>query len=189
MIDPAGRQTKARVALESWSTPGPLGPDLESHRTAGRNRGPSDMGASRPRPLVKPAVHGPGLELPGISGQPGGPSGRGPSRPGWLVYTAGPPTRARVAWDTWSTPRTLGPMARVTRHSWSTLRAIGTERNSPRTACRHREPTDTSASHAGHQVDTAGPQAGPETPSVSWSTLRALGQGPSPGTAGRHRTP
>ena len=101
-----------------------------------------------------------------------------PSHPGWLVDTAGPPTRAPVARDTWSTPQTLGPMVRVARHSWSTLRAIGIERNSPGTACRHCETTDTSTSHTGHQVNTADLRAGARDALSELVDPRALRQRP-----------
>ena len=202
LVNPTGPRTGSRVARNSWSNPQAPRPGLESSRTSGGHLRNSNKGRSRPGELVNPALHGPGLELSRISGQPRGPSGTGPSPPGWLVDTAGPLTRARVARDTCSTPQTIGPMVRVAQHSWSTLRAIGTERNSPRTACRHREPTDTSASHAGHQVDTTGPRAGardalgelvdPESTRTrpvtrdSWSTPHAIGQKRKwPGRAGQ----
>ena len=48
-------------------------------------------------------------ESAGTAGRPRGPLDTGASRLGQLVNHGAPWTRERVAWDSWSTPRQLGP--------------------------------------------------------------------------------
>ena len=43
LVDTAGHWARARVAVEGWSTPRDIGPEHDSPRRAGPNRGPSDL--------------------------------------------------------------------------------------------------------------------------------------------------
>ena len=88
---PGGPTTRARVALEGWSSTQDLGPGPESPRAAGRHRGPWDSGLSYLGQLVEPAglrtrarvardsrstlrARGHGPELPEMACRPRGPS-------------------------------------------------------------------------------------------------------------------
>ena len=59
--------------------------------------------------------------------------------PGVLVNTAGPRTQARVAWESWSTPR-----------------VIGVRRESPGRTGRLHGPSEQGQSHPGELVDPVG---------------------------------
>ena len=88
---PGGPTTRARVALEGWSSTQDLGPGPESPRAAGRHRGPRDTGLSYLGQRVEPAglrtrarvardsrstlrARGHGPELPEMACRPRGPS-------------------------------------------------------------------------------------------------------------------
>ena len=167
-VDPAGPRIRARVTRDSWSTPqalepGPCSPGTsgrapgttvsrgswstpraqghgpEAPQTAGRTRGHWNPAPGRPGYLVEPwdLRHGP--ESPGAAGRLRGSRDTGLRRPAQLFKTAGTGTRARVPWDSWSTPRDHGP-----------------KRASPRTAGRHLRASDPGLSRPGQLVDTAG---------------------------------
>ena len=121
LVDTAGPRIHADVLLECWSSPRDLGhvPEL-------------------PRTSVDAAALGPRCELSWTAGQPQGISDPCLSRPGQLVYPAGPRTRVRVSWDSWSSPHALGP---------------GLE--PPGTAGRPRRPSDPGPSRMGLMVDLA----------------------------------
>ncbi|RKM63520.1 hypothetical protein C0984_19620, partial [Clostridioides difficile] len=120
----------------------------------------------------------------------------------------GPGTRARVARESWSTPRDLGhgcewsgrdghpgvlvvpaghrTLARVAQDSASTPRNVASVREMPRRAGRHCGPTEKSASRPGERVETACLQSKAQGGKDSWSSPRALEPGPgSPGISGR----
>ena len=91
LANPAVLQTRGRVTGDSLSTPRALVHGPESPGTAGLTR---DLG---PEP-----------ESPGTADQPRGPSDPSAIGPGELVEPVGMQTRARLAQDSWSTPRALG---------------------------------------------------------------------------------
>ena len=121
-----------------------------------------------------------------------GPSGTVRSHPGQLVVTTGPRERARIAQESSSTPRTIGPerdspgracrnrnrgpstRARVPRDSWSTPHALGPGPESPGGAGRHLGPSVTAPSRPGHLVDTARPRVQSRVTRDAWSTPRSL---------------
>ena len=172
LVDPTGGRTGDRVTGR------------------GQPRGPSDPILSRAGPHVEPV--GPWIRArvvrdPWSSLRSTDPGWR---HPGYLVNQVGPRAGARDARDDWSTmrdhqpgPGWPGKPGRPLGHSVPWRESPGTAGQhcgpSEQSAilpgqCQHREPTDTSASHTGHQVDTAGPGQGPETPSVSWSIPASL---------------
>ena len=151
-------------------TPRVLRTGPEKTGTASHLRGPSDLSLSHTGKMVDLTGLGNEYESPGI-----------------VLDTTGTRTRARVAWDIWSTPQ-----------------AIGAVRDSSGTAGPHRRPSDTSPSRPGELVDPTAPRTCPESPREMvnpagprnralvawdrWSIPRALGQGPeSHGTDGRPR--
>ena len=96
-----------------------------------------------------------------------------PSHPGQLVEHTGPRAWARVAPESWSTPR-----------------AIRQEHDSPGRAAQNREPSDPGLSGPGQHVDTLGPRTQARVTQDSWSMPRALGPwSESPGGAVRNRRP
>ena len=103
----------------------------------------------------------------------------------------------------WSTPRPSDPNL-ISREGCSTPRALRQEQGSPRSAGRHRGPSDSISSRPGELVDPAGPRTnlsrprdlveavGPRTQArvarECWSTSRAIGpQRESLRRGGRHR--
>ena len=92
LVDHADPRTQARDTRESCSNPLALGQGPGSPGTAGRDRMPSELGASPPAQLVKPTGLGPERELLGRAGRPRGNQ-----------------TQARVARECWSTPQALEP--------------------------------------------------------------------------------
>ena len=103
----------------------------------------------------------------------------------------------------WSTPRPSDPNPN-SREGCSTPRALRQEQGSPRSAGRHRGPSDSISSFPGELVDPAGPRTnlsrprelveavGPRTQArvarECWSTSRAIGpQRESLRRGGRHR--
>ena len=117
----AGFRTLARVSRDSWPNPRALGPRPEWPETAGRTRGPSDMGLSHPTQLVDteglqtraPVARNSWLntralarkrEWPGRAGRTRRPSELGRSPLGQLVDPVGPRNWTGFAWEHWSTP-------------------------------------------------------------------------------------
>ena len=156
LVDTAGPRNQARVARNSWLTPGDPGPWPELHErwsmTWALESGPSS---------------------PGTSGQARGTSGTVTRFQGRLFDPTAPHTRSRVIRDSWSTPRAPGPwpqspgtagrrrrhwnpglvhpgllvrpadprtVAQVTRDSWLTPRGFVAERESSGTAGHPRWP-------------------------------------------------
>ena len=149
-----------------------LGHWPELPRIAGRHRGTWDTGLKRPGELVHPRPSNPSTTLLGE-----------------LVNHTGPRFRARVAQESWSTPRAPRPWPKMLRTAGRPLRTL--------------EP---GMSRAGQLVDTAGTRTPPESPRYagrphgttepsrvtrdSLSNLRALGhECEAPRTAVRHRGP
>ena len=149
-----GPRKKAQDMRDSWLTP----------RPRKRTRGASES-------WFTPPAFGPGPESPWTAGRPRGPSDQSTSGPEELVETAGPPSWAGIAWDSWSTPQDFWSWAGVARDSWSTPRAFGPNREGPGTAARHR----------GHRTLARFAQD-------TYLTPQALRHGPvSPGRPGRTR--
>ena len=176
--------TRARDTRERWLTLGALGHMRESPETALRH--PS------PRTWVRVARDS--LSTPQALGA-------GPSHGGQLVEPLGIRTRVQGAWGSCLTPGPSGTV-RVAKESWSTVRTIGPERNRPGRAGRTGLPSDPSASRPGqlvktralrqvpsrpgHVVDTAGTRTRARVIGDSWSNPRSLRTGPeSPGIAGQ----
>ena len=136
-------------------------------------------------------AHRPKRETPGKAVRHRGPSGTVRSHPGQLVVTTGPRERARIAQESSSAPRTIGP------ERDSPGRDVETETAAPRrgpecpgTAGRHRMLSDPDPNHPGELGDTLGPRSRPRVARATWWTPRGLGYSPeSPGTPGRHRGP
>ena len=180
--------TRARDTRECWLTLGALGHMRESPETALRH--PS------PRTWVRVARDS--LSTPQALGA-------GPSHGGQLVEPLGIRTRVQRAWGSCLTPGPSGTV-RVAKESWSTVRTIGPERNRPGRAGRTVLPSDPSASRPGELVDPTGPLTrvrstgtavrprGTSEPCLVardiWSSPRSLGPGPEwTGTAGGPRAP
>ena len=168
--------------------PWALGHGPESPRRPGRPRGHSGTGPSSgnswstlrvlgPRPeshgtAGRPWDHGPGPESSGRVGRQCGPSDPGPCRQGQLGDTDG--SRA---------------FSRDPRYSWSNTHALGSRRESPGTAFRHRWPSGTCPIPPGQRVDPAGHRSWPR---VAGDSCRPwdLGSGTqSPGRVGRNHRP
>ena len=189
LVDLAGHWTLDRIARNSWSTPRGSGDGRESSRTACRTRSPLDPSASRPGELVHTRAIGTQPELPGTAVQHR-EHGRGHDSPrtagrhrrhsdpstrrsGELVDPAGPLTRARVAWKSWSTPRALGPEPKSPRTAGPARATSGTGPSYPgqlvdavdfghacetrRCVGRPRGPSDPGPRRPGQLVDTTGP--------------------------------
>ena len=143
---------------------------------------------------------------PSHQGQMVNPTGyrRGSESSGQLVDPTGHQTQARVARESWSIPRALGPehewprsAGRHSGHSDSIASGPGElvdpagprpEPQLPGRTGRPRGPTDPSASRLGELVDIAGHRTWARVARESWSTPQALEHGPrSPGTSGRAR--
>ncbi|RKM64333.1 hypothetical protein C0215_19170, partial [Clostridioides difficile] len=73
---------------DCWSTPREHGPQREWPGIAGRTRGPSDTGPSRPGQLVDAAGLRAWVEFPGTAGRHHGILDPGLSPPGQLVDPA-----------------------------------------------------------------------------------------------------
>ena len=171
LFDHSGTRTEARIARESWSTQGALGPRASSLGQLFDTAAPSKI-QSLPGCLSKPWPLGMGLIRPKGRSTPR-TLRLGPKSPSKWVDTAGIRTLARVSRDSWSNPRALGP-----RTEW------------PVTAGRPRGPSDPRTSRPGHLVDHACPRTQARVARDSWSTTRALGSWPeAAGRAGRHRGP
>ena len=151
LVDPADPRTRSWVAWDSLSTTHALGPRYILPRSARRHRGPSDWS-----------------RLARESWSTRGNSDTGANHPGELVDPTGPPTRAQVVQDTWSTPRELAPLP-----------------ESPRTAGRTHGPSELGTSHPGMFVKPADLRT-PELVTLdSWSTTREHGpRSEMPRTAG-----
>ena len=124
LFDPSGTRTEARVARESWSSPGALGPRASSLGQLFDTAAPSKV-QSLPGCLLKPWALGHGPDSPERQVNPADPPTRsqvslevgrhrrhsdpGPILLGLLVKSAGTWTQDRVARDSWSTTRALGP--------------------------------------------------------------------------------
>ena len=153
--------TRARDTRECWLTLGALGHMRESPETALRH--PS------PRTWVRVARDS--LSTPQALGA-------GPSHGGQLVEPLGIRTRVQGAWGSCLTPGPSGTV-RVAKESWSTVRTIGPERNRPGRAGRTVLPSDPSASRPGELVDPAGPLTRVRFDRHSCSTPRDVGAVPS----------
>ena len=151
-----------------------LGPRnwAQSPGTAVRHQGPSDTGASLPGQLVDSTRLRLGPKSPGRPFRHLRHWNTVAGRPGYQVDPSGHGTRARVAQDSCSTPRTLGPGRKLSgtarRHRGnsdlgpSRLRELVDPRaqepgpGSPGTSGRYRGTWDMSPSHPGQLVDSAG---------------------------------
>ena len=100
---------QACISRESWSTLQALEHSPRSAGTFGQARRPSGMGLSLPGELVDNVGLRPERESHGSAGGNRGPSEKGASRSGELVDLACYRSWAREKWDSWSTPRTIGP--------------------------------------------------------------------------------
>ncbi|RKM63581.1 hypothetical protein C0215_19820, partial [Clostridioides difficile] len=92
-------------------------------------------------------------ESPSTADQHCGPSDMGANRPGHLVDTSGPQTRARVARDSWSTPRDHRPVPESTGTACQHSGASDPSGSHPGPLFFHRGPSDTGLSRPGQQVD------------------------------------
>ena len=122
---------------------------------------------------MNPWAVGHGPMTPGTTARACGTLDTGPSRPGELVYTAGPRARARVAWESLSTPRSLGPEPKSPRIAAPARATSGTGPSLPgqlvdaaafghvcetrRSVGRSRGPSDPGPRRQGQLVDTMGP--------------------------------
>ena len=179
----AGHRTLAQVARESWSIPWALRNQPESPGTDGGPRGPWDTGPGCPGQLVDPPCTRSGVGVPRTNSRPRGPSDPSASHPGVLVDIAVPRTRARVAWDTLSTPHAIGAgpepprisgrsRAQVTRTIWGSHWTWDTGPVA-RTNGLPSGPADTGPSRPGERVDPLGTRS----------------RAGVPGSSGEHRGP
>ena len=124
-----------------------------------------------------------------MAGQHRGPSDLNPNRPGHLVDPVGHRARAQ---DTRDSRSTAGPwtQTRVAWESGSTLRALGPEPEWPGKAGRPRRTPATGPSRQRHQVDLAGSRTRARGRRECWSTPWAVPpKHVSPGSSGRTRGP
>ena len=156
LFDPSGTRTEARVARESWSTPGALGPRASSLGQLFDTAAPSKV-----------------QSLPGCLSKPWA-LGHGPDSTERQVNPADPPTRSQIFHE----------VGRHRRHSDPGPSLPGMlvkpegHRTKDRVACdngRPRGTTEQSASRLGQLVDPVGPWKQARVARDSWSTPRALG--------------
>ena len=185
----AGHRTLAQVARESWSIPWALRNQPESPGTDGGPRGPWDTGPGCPGQLVDPPGTRSGVGVPRTNSRPRGPSDPSASHPGVLVDIAVPRTRARVAWDTLSTPHAIGAgpepprisgrsRAQVTRTIWGSHWTWDTGPVA-RTNGLPSGPADTGPSRPGERVDPLGTRSRAGVPGSSGEHRGPSDPGPS----------
>ena len=196
LVDPAAPRTWAGVPRDHWLNPRA-----------------SEQSASHPGQLEVPTgsravarvvryiwstlwVLGHWTESPRTAGRPRGHSDTGPraSHTGQMIDPVGPRIRARVARDSWLTPRahrhrpnSPGTADRThghsdpgpsTRGSWSNPRALRHGLQSSSTAGRHPGNLDTCASRPGELVNTTGTKTRARIKPESWATTWAHVHGP-----------
>ena len=170
-MDTAGPRNRARVTRESWWTPCSLGEECESPGRAGRPRGLTETGASRPRQLFDTAGTGTRPKVGRDIWSTPQDLRLGPESPGRASRQCGPSTGARVARECCRTPR-----------------ALGEDCESLRRAGRPRGLSEPCAILPGELVDPAGPRNRAREDWDSWSTPWTIRPGPeSHGTDVRPR--
>ena len=184
LVQPAGPQSRARMAQEIWWTRGASGTapsrlwDLVDPAVPqNRARVAKDIG-SNSRALE------PERESPGTAFRPLGPSDRSASRQGELVDTTAP-SKVQSLPGCLLKPWALGhgpdsPERQVNPADPPTRSQVSLE------VGRHRRHSDPGPSLPGLLVKSAGTRTQDRVACDSWSTTRALGpKDESPGTSGR----
>jgi len=187
---PGGPTTRARVALECWSSTQDLGPGPESPRAAGRHRGPWDTGLSYLGLLVEPAGLRTRARVARDSRSTLRARGHGPELPEMACRPRGPSDTSLNALESCSIPQALehGPRSHETCGGARGLSEPGAsplgelvnpaghqaQARSPGRAGQPRGPSEPSTSRQGVLVDTAPPRTRARGAWESWSNVRVI---------------
>ena len=187
---PHGPTTRARVALECWSSTQDLGNGPESPRAAGRHRGPRDTGLSYLGQLVEPAGLRTRARVARDSRSTLRARGHGPELPEMACRPRGPSDTSLNALESCSIPQALehGPRSHETCGGARGLSEPGAsplgelvnpaghqaQARSPGRAGQPRGPSEPSTSRQGVLVDTAPPRTRARGAWESWSNVRVI---------------